>query len=75
MGFRWHHDSGVNKAASLLLTSYARVRNTKDMADLPGDTLSPPVNSHLTCNIYDKACMYVSCPTYNRVLVCVTRHT
>ena len=28
---RCHHDSGINKAASLLLLSYAKVNNTKDM--------------------------------------------
>ena len=29
--FRHHHESGVNKAASLLLLSYAKLSNTKDM--------------------------------------------
>ena len=29
--FRCHHDSGINKAASLLLLGFAKVSKTKDM--------------------------------------------
>ena len=31
--FRCHHDRGIKKAASLLLLSFAKVSNTKDLLD------------------------------------------
>ena len=46
--FRCHHESGNNKAASLLLVGFANVSNTKDMLiGRPARRYSVPPPSHL----------------------------